>query len=116
MPGQTARGSVFELGAWCFFGVWNLELVAWALSCSEIECARGTDSPPGEIDVRRHADPIVQFLWEPKVFNVAIAEEHVFITSAFVVVPDRPLVRGGTIGVPRPIALNNLRGWFSSDF
>src|SRR5439155_10416215 len=29
--GKTARSSVFELGAWCFFGVWNLELVAWLL-------------------------------------------------------------------------------------
>src|SRR5947207_14586 len=24
MPGQTARRSVFEVGAWSFFGVWNL--------------------------------------------------------------------------------------------
>src|SRR6185369_14172730 len=37
MPGPTARRWFFELGAWCFFGVWNLELVAWALSFSKIE-------------------------------------------------------------------------------
>src|SRR2546427_10896530 len=31
MPGQTARRSVFELGAWCFFGAWSLELGACCL-------------------------------------------------------------------------------------
>src|SRR5213075_561176 len=29
-PAQTARRLVFELGTWCLFGVWNLELGAWA--------------------------------------------------------------------------------------
>ena len=53
----------------------------------------GVASPPGEIDVWRRADPIVHFLWETKVFHVAVAEEHVFVSSAFVVVPDRPIIR-----------------------
>ena len=29
MPRQPARRSVFELGAWCFFGAWRLELGAF---------------------------------------------------------------------------------------
>src|SRR5881392_680723 len=29
MPGQTAHRSVFELGAWCFFGAWSLEFGVW---------------------------------------------------------------------------------------
>ena len=37
MPGQTARRSVFELGASLELGIWNLELFAWALSFSKIE-------------------------------------------------------------------------------
>src|SRR6185369_10667187 len=32
IPGQTVRRSVVELGASLELGVWNLELVAWALS------------------------------------------------------------------------------------
>jgi hypothetical protein len=28
MPTPTAGRSLFELGAWCFFGAWSLELVA----------------------------------------------------------------------------------------
>src|SRR3989475_11837142 len=31
MPGQTARRSVFELGASCFFGAWGLEFGACCL-------------------------------------------------------------------------------------
>src|SRR6266516_3221586 len=31
MPGKTARSSVFELGAWCFFGAWSLEFGAFCL-------------------------------------------------------------------------------------
>jgi hypothetical protein len=31
MPGQTARRSVFELGAWCFFGAWSLEFGTFCL-------------------------------------------------------------------------------------
>jgi len=37
MPGQTARSSVFELGASLELGAWNLELFAWALNISNIE-------------------------------------------------------------------------------
>src|SRR6266568_1806073 len=38
MPGQTARSSFFELGAWSLeFGIWNLEFFPWALSFSKIE-------------------------------------------------------------------------------
>src|SRR5438132_12011816 len=32
--GQTTRRSVFELGAWCFFGAWSLELGAFCLALS----------------------------------------------------------------------------------
>src|SRR5438045_3708975 len=31
MPGQTARRSAFDLGAWCFFGAWGLEFGACRL-------------------------------------------------------------------------------------
>ena len=31
MPGQTARRSVFELRAWCFFAAWSLEFGACCL-------------------------------------------------------------------------------------
>jgi len=32
VPGQTASGSVFELGAWSFFGAWVLEFGACCLA------------------------------------------------------------------------------------
>src|SRR6266487_5433004 len=42
MPGQTARRSVFELGAWCFFGAWSLEFGACRLDSQprkKLRCA-----------------------------------------------------------------------------
>src|SRR5439155_6487009 len=39
------RRQVFQLGAWCFFGVWSLELDAWALSFSKIEMHPRTCPP-----------------------------------------------------------------------
>src|SRR6266498_3955360 len=39
MPGQTASRSVFELGAWCFFGAWSLGFGAFCLG------SPGSDSP-----------------------------------------------------------------------
>src|SRR5205807_9675977 len=65
-------------------------------------------SPPVEIDIRKRADPAVHFLWKTIVFYVTVAEQHVFVALAFVIVPDRSLVRGGPIRVPGPVPLNNF--------
>ena len=37
MPGQTARRSVFELGAWCCFGAWSLEFGACRLGSQPLK-------------------------------------------------------------------------------
>src|SRR5437868_6612581 len=47
---------------------------------------------------------------------MGVAEEHGFGAAATDVVPLAARVRRGAVGVPRPVALNDLRGRFAGYF
>ena len=60
-------------------------------------------SPPGETHVGHAADPLVHLGRELEVLHVAVAEEHVLVTLARVVVPHGLLGLGVAVGVSRPL-------------
>src|SRR5439155_20587765 len=76
-------------------------------------------SPPIEIQVWLVAAPVYHQRREVVVDHVAVAEEHVLIALAAVVVPQTQTIVAvtidGPVGVPGPVALDDLRAGLERD-
>ena len=72
--------------------------------------------PPFEVGIgRRTANPVFQFFGEAEVLDVAVPEKHVLVTPSLKIMPLTALVDDAAVGVPWPIALNDLVGRAAAD-
>ncbi len=77
----------------------------------------GRFSPPGEIRIGSGPSvvPLISTIWKLEVVGMAVAPQHIKAVFSFVVVPLAPWILLVAVGIPRPVALDNLVGWAAGD-
>src|SRR6266496_1355091 len=74
-------------------------------------------SPPGKIRIGSGPSvvPLISIRLKLEVIGVTVTQQHVKAVFSFVVVPLAPRILLVAVGIPRPVALDNLVRWAAGD-
>ena len=72
--------------------------------------------PEEIIGVRRVSSVVCQIIWQAVKLGVGVSKQYHLEPSSAYPVPIGTRVRKGAIGVPRPVALNELAGGLARNF